>query len=165
MSDSIVILPVIPDWAESFRSCLDQVAREQKYFLMTEAPPLEKVRDFLLKINTAGHPHYCAMRGSEIVGWCNVKRNETPSRHHVGELSMGVHPDFRGQGLGRKLVQACLRECRLLNFERIELIVFSDNEGALHLYESFGFEIEGHLKDFARINGESKEALAMSLAL
>ena len=165
MSEGIVILPVIPDWAETFRACVDQVAREQKYFLMMEAPPLEKVRDFLLKLNTAGHPHYCAMKGSEIVGWCNVKKNEMPARSHVGELSMGIRADHRRQGLGKKLVQACLRECRLLNFERIELVVFTDNEAAIQLYENLGFKKEGHFKDFARMGNESKDAYAMALEL
>jgi len=127
MTESIVILPARLEWAESFRLCVDSVASERKYFLMTEAPPLDKVREFLGKMSNLGHPHYFALKGSKVVGWCNVKRMEGIPRGHVGELSMGLDRQYRGQGLGKRLVMSALRECRLLDYHKIELTVFADN--------------------------------------
>lgn len=161
MSEAIVVLPARLEWAESFRLCVDQVSREKKYFLMTEAPPLSQVRDFLAKLNAAGHPQFFALRGDRVVGWCTVKRVEMPARAHVGELSMGLRPEDRAKGIGKKLVEACLRECRLLNYRKIELTVFTDNERAIRLYESTGFEKEGCLRDFARLQGLRKDAYLM----
>lgn len=165
MTESIVILPARLEWAESFRSCVDLVAKEKKYFLMTEAPVLERIRDFLAKLNTAGHPHFFAVKGNRVVGWCNVKRFDSPARAHAGELSMGLHPQYRGQGLGKKLILACLRECRILDYHKVELTVFTDNERAIRLYESLGFEQEGYVKDYARLSGAFKDAWIMGQIL
>src|SRR5262249_12770763 len=47
------------------------------------------------------------------------------------------------RGLGRKLLEAALRHPRLANASRIFLQVWDENERAVRLYESFGFERVG----------------------
>jgi ribosomal protein S18 acetylase RimI-like enzyme len=165
MTESIVILPARLEWAESFRLCVDAVASERKFFLMTEAPPLAKIREFLGQMSQLGHPHYFAMKGSKVVGWCNVKRMEGIQRWHVGELSMGIHREHRGQGLGQKLVMSALSECRHLDYHKIELTVFADNARAIRLYESTGFEPEGRLKDYSRHAEGFRDAILMGQVL
>ncbi len=57
---------------------------------------------------------------------------------------VGVAPDHRGRGIGRRLVAASLRWLfEELGVERIELHVRADNRAALALYDSLGFE-RGH---------------------
>lgn len=51
-----------------------------------------------------------------------------------------VHPDVRGGGLGRRLVQEALDFCRERNFESVFLWTLSDLKAAAHLYTDAGFE-------------------------
>ena len=48
-----------------------------------------------------------------------------------------------------------------LNLSRISLIVFSDNQPAIHLYESLGFEVEGTMRRFGYGNGAWMDAIMM----
>jgi len=50
-----------------------------------------------------------------------------------------VHPDCRGQGLGRTLLDEALRFCRQGGFRSVYLWTVSDLDAAIHLYRSFGF--------------------------
>ncbi|MCU1430040.1 MAG: carbonate dehydratase [Actinomycetia bacterium] len=46
---------------------------------------------------------------------------------------------YRGNGLGRSLVQACIEHARALGFENMVLDVAPYRTGAITLYRSFGF--------------------------
>jgi ribosomal protein S18 acetylase RimI-like enzyme len=57
---------------------------------------------------------------------------------HIGQIS--VHPAQQGRGIGRRLIASAFKEFRTRGFERITLAVTTANAGALHLYQSCGFE-------------------------
>ena len=56
---------------------------------------------------------------------------------HVTQLC--VAPAFRGQGLGRMLLQHCARQLALSHFSAITLTVTEANHRAVSLYEELGF--------------------------
>ena len=65
----------------------------------------------------------------------------------LGDLTVAVHPDHQGQGIGRKLFEEFLRIVRdeMPDIERVELFAWDRNVNALMLYESVGFKFEGLL--------------------
>lgn len=54
-------------------------------------------------------------------------------------IDVGVDPDFRKQGIGKKLLQYMFDHALKKNIRRILLEVRADNPAAIHLYESLGF--------------------------
>ena len=62
--------------------------------------------------------------------------------------NIAVHPDFRGRGVGRGLIEAVESLCQQRDFRRILLEVRKDNEVARRLYLGLGFEAAGTRKDF-----------------
>lgn len=60
---------------------------------------------------------------------------------HITNLA--IHPDYRGKGHGKKLIETMLNYARSLNIERVTLEVRKSNEIALKAYTSLGFNIEG----------------------
>ena len=52
---------------------------------------------------------------------------------------LAVVPDYRGQGIGRKLLEAVESHARKQGCCKLTLEVQDDNSRARHLYESFGF--------------------------
>lgn len=67
--------------------------------------------------------------------------------HGLGELTIAVHPDHQGQGVGRRLFEEFLRIVReeMPDIHRVELFAWGENKGAIRLYESLGFRYEGTL--------------------
>ncbi|MCW6506648.1 GNAT family N-acetyltransferase [Lichenifustis flavocetrariae] len=165
MSDheDVVIMPIMASMIESFHRALDIVARERRYLTLTEAPPLPDTRAFVLNAMAAGDPRFVALLGDEVIGWCDVRRHFFPAHAHRGTLGIGVLPAHRGQGIGARLIRACLDETGHLGFTRIELDVHSDNLRAIALYEKMGFNREGLTRDAALIDGVYRDAIVMSL--
>jgi putative acetyltransferase len=74
---------------------------------------------------------------------------------HVAGLGMAVYDDYLDQGIGTALMAAAMDMAdNWLNLKRVELDVYVDNKRAIHLYEKFGFVIEGTLKAQAFRDGE-----------
>lgn len=68
----------------------------------------------------------------------NLVKPPKKSCFYIGHIA--VHPDFRGQGIARKLIQKAEEVAKEQSFNRIALDVASMNHGALGLYELMGFQ-------------------------
>ena len=100
----------------------------------------------------------------EVVGFGElITEPEHPRHSHVGNLNMiATRADSVGQGIGRKLTEALIDLSEnWLNLRRLSLIVFSDNQPAIHLYQRLGFEIEGTMRRFGYGNGAWMDAIMM----
>jgi len=76
----------------------------------------------------------------------------------AGELQLhniAVHPDYRGQGIARALMETVDQHCADLNCNRVLLEVRKDNEIANRLYLSLGYEEASDRKNY---HGSSAEA-------
>ena len=78
---------------------------------------------------------------------------------HIATLA--VHPDNRGQGIGRKLLFTALSDCVGWGARSATLEVRPSNLGAQLLYKDFGFEIVGRRPHYYIDNNE--DALIMTL--
>ena len=70
--------------------------------------------------------------------WTMISANESKA---TGFISMtGVHPDYRGKGLGRAIVAAGMQYLKAQGVDSIELEVDSENVPARELYLKLGFK-------------------------
>ncbi|MBK7960643.1 MAG: GNAT family N-acetyltransferase [Bdellovibrionales bacterium] len=146
---------------KSFHEALSTVAKERVYIEMIEAPPLDKVSSFQSQLIEKNGPVYYALNGDRVVGWCDVFPEENPRQSHRGGLGMGLIPEFRGQGLGSKLLSSVLDHAKRFGLEKVELNVYTSNISAVALYKKFGFEQEGLIKKYRKLDGQYFDCIAM----
>ncbi len=85
-----------------------------------------------------------ADKGGKIIGLCGVKKI-----FEEGEISnVAVHPDFRGNGISRKMLEILMKEAREDGVQAFTLEVRAGNNIAINLYESLGFRTEGVRRGF-----------------
>ncbi len=159
----VVLRPITVADIPGFHAALDAVAREARWIGLTEAPPLEETESFVRTNLALGLPHFLAVAGGEVIGWCDVSVPGRPAMRHVGRIGMGLREGHRGRGLGRRLLEATLAATEELNLTRIELEVLADNPVALRLYESLGFEREGIRRGAIRLAGKTRDLVMMSI--
>jgi putative acetyltransferase len=84
-----------------------------------------------------------AEKAAQVVGVVGLMVG-TGRVRHSGSLFVYVVRQYQGQGIGTRLVQTLLDLAdQWLLLQRVELTVLTENEGAKHLYERFGFVVEG----------------------
>lgn len=105
-----------------------------------------------------------ALVGERVVGMLGVYTfPNKPRRRHVGAVGIGVHDDWQGKGVGSALMRAGLDLAdNWLNLTRLTLEVYTDNEPAIRLYERFGFEREGTLRQDAFREGRYVDSYMMA---
>jgi ribosomal-protein-alanine N-acetyltransferase len=79
---------------------------------------------------------------------------------HVKDIA--VHPEIRGRGLGRRLLERALDAMRAQRASRVKLEVRESNEPALSLYREFGFRRQRTLPRYYD-DGEDAYVLVRSL--
>ena len=111
-----------------------------------------------------GHYDLVAVFGDTVIGLLGIDTfPNKPRRRHVGTFGISVHDDWQGKGIGAELMRACLDMAdNWLNLGRLELEVYADNEAAIRLYEKFGFEREGTLRNHAFRDGVYVDSIMMA---
>lgn len=101
-----------------------------------------------------------------IIGSLTLQGGKRKSNRHAATLGITVAKDCRGQGVGRALMQAATDWAKANPvLKRIELNVVTNNPSAIHLYEAFGFYVEGHRRKAFYRDGLFHDDLLMALLL
>jgi ribosomal protein S18 acetylase RimI-like enzyme len=102
----------------------------------------------------------------EIIGWLNCQGGSRKATRHAVILGIAVRRDWRNQGVGSALITHAIAWARDTSIvTRIELAVYARNARAIHLYESFGFEVEGRRRRALYQKGAYLDDLIMALIL
>lgn len=100
----------------------------------------------------------------EIVGILSCIGGTRQAVRHAATLGVTVRRRYRGQGIGNALLSGAIawaRESAIV--KRVELEVYSRNQGAIRLYLGHGFEFEGRRRRAVYQDGEYLDDYVMSL--
>ena len=83
--------------------------------------------------------------GDKVIGYCWTERaceGKTANSERKGRIFMlGVDPDYRRQGVGKRVLVAGLAYLKAKGLRVAELTVDSENKAACALYQSVGFKV------------------------
>lgn len=96
------------------------------------------------------HKYLVAKEGDKIVGYIGIE--DIAGEKHI--INMAVHPDFRRQGTGKKLIEKIINQQEVFFLE-----VRVSNQAAISLYQKYGFQKVGLRKAYYQDNAE--DALIM----
>ena len=163
LSPKFSIVPTHPGHAVSLCEAVGEVARERRWLAAVEAFTPGETHLFVQLNQAAGVPQFVALCGPKVVGWCEIVRlYPYPGYEHNGRLGMGVLAAWRGQGLGRGLLDQALSAAWGIGFRRVELEVYASNTAALNLYRSRGFVVEGVKRAMRVLDGRVDDVVLMA---
>jgi L-phenylalanine/L-methionine N-acetyltransferase len=99
---------------------------------------------------------------AELAGFAGCYMSH--GRHsHVGVVSVAVAEKFQRRGVASLLLTALIAAADdLTDVTRLQLEVFADNRPAIQLYDKFGFEVEGRLRNYVRREAGFVDAFTMA---
>lgn len=137
--------------AEAFAGELDEtgqrIVREMRFW--ARLGWLLKILERFLPPGETFAPGYVWVEGGRIVGYTMIRRFRPGSDGWL-IANVAVAEGFRGRGIGRALVSACLEYARAHGGRWAALQVRADNDPALRLYRSLGFVEIGRIQLWRR---------------
>lgn len=120
------------------------LAREPGEFNFT----LEQEREFVKNnINDENSLFLIAEINGKIIGNCSVGGVINNKRFlHRAAMGIVVIKDYWNRGVGKNLMQECIKWCKEKGVEQLELEVVTQNNRAISMYQNLGFEICGTKK-------------------
>lgn len=100
-----------------------------------------------------------------VVGNLMVERRRGAYESHRGDVSLAIRDGYRGQGLGRALLDTAVDWARAVGIAKLTLGVFPGNAPAIALYRAAGFAEEGVLRSHLRVAGVDHDVMLMGLVL
>jgi L-amino acid N-acyltransferase YncA len=115
---------------------------------------------------TDGRPFLVVEHEGRVLGWARAGfYSDRCVYEGVGEHAVYVHPDGRGQGLGRRLLTALCAESERRGFYKLTSRVFTDNRASRAAHLAAGFREVGIQRRHGRLDGEWKDCVLVERLL
>ncbi len=108
------------------------------------------------------YPVVVALINETVVGWASLSRwSDRAAYDDTAEISVYIHKDFRGRGIGRQLMQQVLEHGKQGGLHTVISRITQGNEISIHLHTQMGFETVGILKQVGKKFGHLLDVTLM----
>lgn len=107
-------------------------------------------------------PLWVAEQDGRIIGWLSYSSfYGRPAYAGTAELSIYLHEEVRGKGLGRYFLTQAIAHAPKIGVHTLLGFIFGHNEPSLTLFERFGFERWGELPRVATLDGIERDLVIL----
>jgi len=131
----------------------------------TKASSLDIFFGLIRERNLKDRKYIGVYDGNKLIGRCGIRREIPKRKRHSCILSIGIIKEYWGKGIGRKTLNRIIEIARDEGYEVMNLYCYSDNERAIRLYKSSGFEQCGKIKKCYKVNNTYYDCVMMQLDL
>lgn len=94
------------------------------------------------------HPIVVAEQDGQVVGWASLNAySDRLAYERTAELSLYIHSNHRGQGMGQQLTEAVLKAGKSAGLHTVLSRIVEGNESSIYIHEKWGFHHVGVMKE------------------
>jgi L-amino acid N-acyltransferase YncA len=133
----------------------------------TEPVSVEQRSTWFHEHEPSRRPIWVVEDGGEVVGWLSLSDfyDARPAYHATAEIGVYVREDYRGKGLGRRLVSEAVRRGPELGLKTLTAGAFAHNEASIRLFDAMGFRKWAHFPRVAELDGVERDLVVLGLRL
>ena len=133
----------------------------------TEPVTVEQRLPWFHQHDPARRPIRVAEARGDVVGWLSLSDfyDARPAYNGTAEIGIYVREGYRGEGIGRRLLQEAIERAPTLGIKTLTAGAFAGNELSLKLFERFGFEKWAHFPRVAELDGNEQDLVVLGLRL
>jgi RimJ/RimL family protein N-acetyltransferase len=135
---------------------------DKKFTRRQEAQYIRQILDHIEKDEAV---NIVAEVDGKIIANGGVARGKYSDTNRHGSLGLTVSRDYRGHGIGSKMIQTLLAESRRLGLKSIDVEFLAANKSAERAYTRAGFRKAGIIPGMIFRNGEYFDAMIMARKL
>ena len=107
-------------------------------------------------------PLWVVEQDGKVIGWLSYSNfYGRPAYAGTAELSIYLHEDARGKGLGRYFLEEAIKFAPRIKVHTLLGFIFGHNIPSLKLFESFGFERWANMPRVATLDGIERDLVIL----
>ncbi|MFC4357065.1 GNAT family N-acetyltransferase [Halobium salinum] len=151
---------------EGLTDAMRTVTEEGRYIEAETVAAMVDQEEVVLRHNAIGsRMFFVATVGDTVAGWVHLDLPTAEKLSHTAVLTVGVRPEFRGEGVGSTLLDRGVAWAADHGFEKLYNSVPAVNESAIAFLESKGWETEAVREDHYRIDDDYVDEVMMAYDL
>ena len=162
----VTIRPARQNDLKGLVKVMREVAEEDAYLTAeTSAHLLDDEEVIFRNNNRELRICFVAAVDDEVVGWANLHSPNFAKLRHTAELTMGVLKEYRGHGIGGRLLEHGLKWAESNGYEKVYQSLPATNQDAVRFLEQHGWETEAIRKAHFKIDDEYVAEQQMAIML
>lgn len=134
-----VIRSVRPDDAAAIAAIYNEYVLHSTISFETEPLTPEAMRERIAQV-VGSHPYLVEEVGGVIVGYCYAHPwKDRAAYSRTWETTIYLHPEWRGRGLGARLMQELIVRCREVGCHALIACITADNAASCDFHRLLGF--------------------------
>jgi GNAT superfamily N-acetyltransferase len=135
----VTLRPLVSTDEQAFFDFFRDIPPEERLFIKHRVAEPETIRRWCQKIDYEQVLPLLAFCGTKIVADASLHQDQGGWKRHIGRVSVLVHPEYRGRGLARALVEEIMEVARNLGLEKMAAEFIPEQKRALDVFGSLGF--------------------------
>lgn len=133
----------------------------------TEPVSVEQRLPWFREHEPSRRPIWVMEDGGEVAGWLSLSDfyDARPAYHATAEIGVYVREDYRGRGIGRRLVEEAISRAPELGLKTLTAGAFGHNEASVRLFEAMGFREWANFPGVAELDGVERDLVVLGLSL
>ncbi|MCR8631162.1 GNAT family N-acetyltransferase [Paenibacillus radicis (ex Xue et al. 2023)] len=112
------------------------------------------------------YPIWVAEQEGIIIGWASLNPySDRLAYRRTAELSLYIHSDYRGQGVGKQLMKQVLDAGLAAGLHTVLSRIVEGNESSIHLHEVYDFKHVGIMREVGFKFGRMLDVIMMQKML
>jgi ribosomal protein S18 acetylase RimI-like enzyme len=159
-NQTAIIKPIVPADAPQLRELFKLSLSKNPHGFIQDVCFHGDIADRAEKYQAENGEMLGVFDGEKLIGFGGLKYKDDT---RVELCNLHLHPDYHGQGLGKRLSYALIDDARALDYDIIELHVTVTQDSAIGLYKHLGFvETKRQVYD---VGGNSYDTVFMEMKL
>ncbi len=165
MKEMLTIRPVTKSDSKAIADIYRPYVEETVVSFETVAPTADVMSARIEEISNH-YPYLVAEIDGEVAGYSYSHAwKERAAYAGTLESTVYINHKFKRQGIGRKLMERLIDECRFMGFDSLIACITADNEASCLLHEALGFTKVSHFKGVGRKFGRILDVVDYQLEL
>jgi ribosomal protein S18 acetylase RimI-like enzyme len=164
--ETVTIRPARQNDLKGLISVMREVAEEDAYLTAETFVDLMDDEEVIFRNNNRElRIFFVATVDDDVVGWAHLHSPNFAKLRHTAELTMGVRKEYRGRGIGSRLLDQGLKWAESNGYEKVYQSLPATNQDAVRFLERHGWETEAIRRAHFKVDDEYVAEQQMAVML